>query len=184
MSGSLFNRMRQESQRAGQFTSHLRMGRVTAYSPTKYAAKVNILPEGDFADAPASAETGWIPIDTAWAGNGWGMYCPPTIGQRVEVNFVEGDHGSGIITGCVYDLENIPFSVPSGEFWLVHKTGSVINLTNDGRVSIISDASIEMVTPAVRASQNLVVGTGASGSFTTPTGKIVTVQDGIIINIF
>jgi hypothetical protein len=30
----------------------------------------------------------------------------------------------------------------------------------------------------------LKVGVGASGSFTTPTGQIVTVQDGIITNIF
>lgn len=30
----------------------------------------------------------------------------------------------------------------------------------------------------------LKVGVGASGSFTTPTGQIVTVQNGIITNIF
>jgi len=31
---------------------------------------------------------------------------------------------------------------------------------------------------------NVSVGTGATGSFTTPTGQVVTVQDGIVTNIF
>jgi hypothetical protein len=37
---------------------------------------------------------------------------------------------------------------------------------------------------AVQTQSNLSVGTGASGSFTTPTGQTVTVRDGIITNIY
>lgn len=42
---------------------------------------------------------------------------------------------------------------------------------------------ISIESPVVSTSQNLSVGTGASGTFTTPTGQTVTVQDGIIVNI-
>ena len=37
---------------------------------------------------------------------------------------------------------------------------------------------------AAATSGNFAVGTGATGTFTTPTGQTVTVQDGIIVNIF
>lgn len=56
----------------------------------------------------------------------------------------------------------------------------------------IGNANWDSVTPgalvlknaAAATSGNFAVGTGATGSFTTPTGQTVTVQDGIITNIF
>lgn len=45
-------------------------------------------------------------------------------------------------------------------------------------------APLLTVTAEVVTSANVKVGTGASGSFTTPTGQTVTVQDGIITNIY
>jgi hypothetical protein len=44
-------------------------------------------------------------------------------------------------------------------------------------------AGLNLVAPTVNASQNLTVGTGASGVFTTPTGQTITVANGIITNI-
>lgn len=144
MSAALRNVARQESQRQGQFNEGTRMGRVTAYDPATYKAKVVILPEGDFTDQPGAGETGWIPIQTQWSGNGWGMYAPPTIGQRVAIEHVEGDTGSGIITSCMYDLQNVPLSVQSGEFWLVHKMGQTFKFTNDGKASLGSTSEVDI----------------------------------------
>lgn len=45
------------------------------------------------------------------------------------------------------------------------------------------NAEVDIV-GSLGVSGNVVVGTGATGSFTTPTGQVVTVQDGIITNIF
>jgi hypothetical protein len=45
-------------------------------------------------------------------------------------------------------------------------------------------SSIAMETPEVDASDNLSVGNGASGTFTTGTGQTVDVIDGIIANIY
>ena len=36
----------------------------------------------------------------------------------------------------------------------------------------------------MNVSENVTVGNGASGTFTTPQGQTVTVQDGIVTNIF
>jgi hypothetical protein len=73
----------------------------------------------------------------------------------------------------------------------VHVTGD-INLTVDGDLNgtvsgdatIIVDGTTTFDSPSVETTGNLKAGTGASGSFTSPTGQIITVQDGIIINIF
>lgn len=42
----------------------------------------------------------------------------------------------------------------------------------------------EYVIGSMNVSENITVGNGASGTFTTPQGQTVTVQDGIVTNIF
>ncbi|MFC3816577.1 phage baseplate assembly protein [Lysobacter sp. GCM10012299] len=66
--------------------------------------------------------------------------------------------------------------------YLYFKSNRAVEL-NTEKTYAISPGGVE-VTGSVAASDNLSSGTGASGSFTTPTGQTVTVQDGIIVNIF
>lgn len=47
----------------------------------------------------------------------------------------------------------------------------------------VTGGSVQAVAPMTSASENLMVGNGATGSFTTPTGLTVTVRAGIITNI-
>lgn len=54
----------------------------------------------------------------------------------------------------------------------------------DSGIKVHSPSNITLEAPAITAIGNLSVSTGATGSFTTPTGTTVTVQDGIVINIF
>lgn len=64
-----------------------------------------------------------------------------------------------------------------------------LRFRSDG-VTILSPYEVESNAPTIRengsvvTSDNVAVGNGASGSFTTPTGQTVMVQDGIITNIF
>ena len=44
--------------------------------------------------------------------------------------------------------------------------------------------AVSFAGPDVSTTENLRAGNGASGAFTTPAGQTVTVQDGIITNIF
>jgi phage baseplate assembly protein V len=114
-----------------------RLGTVTSYDPATYSAKVMIQPN--------ATETGWLPIASAWVGNQWGMYCPPSQGDQVKVVFQEADSLVGIIDGCLYSDVDQPLSVNSGEFWLVHQTGAFIKLTNDGKLSMQDAAASSLV---------------------------------------
>jgi len=142
---ALRNHMRIEALRAGGRSVSSAKGVITSYDPNRYAAKVFLMPEGAFSEETGEVvESGWIPIQTQWSGNGWGMYCPPSPGDQVTIEFIEGDTSSPEIVGRVFDLAHLPLNVPSGEFWLVHSSGTFLKLTNDGKASINSSTEIDL----------------------------------------
>jgi type VI secretion system secreted protein VgrG len=55
----------------------------------------------------------WIRASQPWAGKQWGGIWTPRIGQEVIVDFLEGDPDRPIITGRVYNAEQMPpWSLP------------------------------------------------------------------------
>jgi type VI secretion system secreted protein VgrG len=50
----------------------------------------------------------WIRVSQPWAGKNWGAMFIPRIGQEVIVSFLEGDPDRPIITGRVYNAEQVP----------------------------------------------------------------------------
>jgi type VI secretion system secreted protein VgrG len=55
----------------------------------------------------------WVRVAQAWAGTNWGAVFIPRIGQEVIVDFIEGDPDRPIITGRVYNADNMPpYSLP------------------------------------------------------------------------
>ncbi len=50
----------------------------------------------------------WIRVSQPWAGKNWGAISIPRIGQEVIVEFLEGDPDRPIITGRVYNDEQMP----------------------------------------------------------------------------
>jgi type VI secretion system secreted protein VgrG len=50
----------------------------------------------------------WIRVSQLWAGAGWGAMFIPRIGHEVIVDFLEGDPDRPIITGRVYNADNMP----------------------------------------------------------------------------
>jgi type VI secretion system secreted protein VgrG len=50
----------------------------------------------------------WVRVAQTWAGKGWGGMNIPRIGQEVIVEFLEGDPDQPIITGRVYNADNMP----------------------------------------------------------------------------
>ena len=55
----------------------------------------------------------WVRVSHPWAGQGWGAISIPRIGQEVIVDFLEGDPDRPIITGRVYNAEQMPpFALP------------------------------------------------------------------------
>jgi type VI secretion system secreted protein VgrG len=56
----------------------------------------------------------WIRVSQPWAGKAWGGVAIPRIGQEVIVDFLEGDPDQPIITGRVYNAEQMPpYALPA-----------------------------------------------------------------------
>lgn len=56
----------------------------------------------------------WIRPSHPWAGKNWGMIAIPRIGQEVIVDFLEGDPDRPIVTGRVYNAEQMPpYALPA-----------------------------------------------------------------------
>lgn len=65
----------------------------------------------------------------------------------------------------------------------VVNTGNVDINVAQGSVNVTAATAVNLEVPVVTTSGNLIVGTGATGSITDSTGQVVTVMDGIIVNI-
>ena len=66
--------------------------------------------EGAYDDASSC----WIRVSQGHAGKGWGGIDLPRIGEEVIVDFLEGDPDEPIITGRVYNAQNMPpFALPA-----------------------------------------------------------------------
>jgi type VI secretion system secreted protein VgrG len=50
----------------------------------------------------------WIRVSNPWAGGNWGGIAIPRMGQEVIVDFLEGDPDQPIITGRVYNADQMP----------------------------------------------------------------------------
>lgn len=58
----------------------------------------------------------WIRVSSPWAGKAWGTVSLPRIGQEVIVDFLEGDPDQPIITGRVYNAEQMPpYELPANK---------------------------------------------------------------------
>ena len=58
----------------------------------------------------------WVRVAQVWAGKQWGAMHIPRIGQEVIVDFLEGDPDKPIITGRVYNADNMPpYTLPENK---------------------------------------------------------------------
>ena len=68
----------------------------------------------DREDRPDENRSCWVRVAQVWAGKGWGGIAIPRIGQEVIVDFLEGDPDRPIITGRVYNADNMtPYELPA-----------------------------------------------------------------------
>jgi type VI secretion system secreted protein VgrG len=81
--------------------------------PDKYG-RVKVQFHWDRAGKYDADSSCWIRVSQAWAGNGWGAISLPRIGQEVIVDFLEGDPDQPIITGRVYNGQDMPpYALPA-----------------------------------------------------------------------
>ncbi len=131
-----------------------RFGLVSSFDPAGYAARVLLQPE--------NVLSGWLPILSAWVGNGWGLAAPLTPGDQVLVVAQEADAEHGVIMGCVWSAVDKSPGAPGGELWLQHQTGSFVKLHNDGTIAM--QASTVNITGNLVVSGNISDQNGARGT--------------------
>jgi type VI secretion system secreted protein VgrG len=58
----------------------------------------------------------WLRVSQVWAGKQWGAFFWPRIGHEVVVIFEQGDPDQPLVTGSVYNAENMPvFGLPANK---------------------------------------------------------------------
>ena len=134
MISRLSNAIKSHAADLDQSTGQIKIGTVTSVNFNNATARVLIQPDGVL--------TGWLPVLSQWVGDGWGIACPPTPGDQVLLVPQEGDAEQGIIIGRIFSKKQTTPSAPSGELWLVHKSGSSIKLGNDGVIRINGDLHV------------------------------------------
>ena len=175
----------------------LGIGHVTAYDPNANAVQV-VFPGMPVVDPLSGAPTGeysispWVQLGSIWVGNGWGFQTAPEVGAPTPpfggtqcAVYIQQRYGHfGLAGHLLFTQAALPpdNTLVAGEAIFKHKSGTLIKFHSNGQLEIVALAT-EMTTD-VAVSGSVFVGTGASGTFTTPTGQTVTVQDGIITNIY
>lgn len=132
--------------------THILLGTVTSYNPTNATVICKIQPEDP--GNPEFSLSGALPLSSQFVGNGWGMFSAPSIGDQVVIAFEDGNINSGMVIGRLWSNEDVALAVPSQEFWLVHKSGSYIKLTNDGKLSVNGNVEIDLTAPTINITAN------------------------------
>lgn len=133
------NQMLLAAKMANSGRASTRVGIVTSFDPGSYSAVVKLQPDGSL--------TGWLPVVSPWVGNGWGLFAPPVPGDLVEVQFQEDNIEAGFVCQRFYNDADRPLPCPSGEFWLVHQSGSMLKFHNDGTVDLVSAGTLTSSAP-------------------------------------
>lgn len=67
----------------------------------------------------------WVRVAHAWAAANWGAFRVPRIGEEVIVDFLGGDPDAPLVTGCVYNADNMPpYALPTNQTRMTLKTRS------------------------------------------------------------
>lgn len=135
---ALSNGMRFQSGIGKNASSDVRIGLITSYNPSDCTVKISLQPVDESNAAPS--QTGWIPLATSFIG----LVGAPNINDQVAVVFQEGSLNSGIVIGKIYSDEDVPPSVPAGEWWLTHPSGTFIKVKNNGDVEITANNDIKV----------------------------------------
>ena len=70
----------------------------------------------DRSDAKDDNSSCWVRVSQSWAGKKWGAQFIPRVGQEVIVEFLDGDPDRPIVTGCVYNGDQMPtYDLPANK---------------------------------------------------------------------
>lgn len=130
----LLNLIRREVARCiGRFAFPA-VGIISSYDPATHSIKVQYQPEGTL--------SGWVPLNAAGVGAGFGVFVGPHIGHAVSIGFQEGDREAPFVIGRFATDVETPVSVAEGEIVAKHETGSSFSLLKDGSATLTDKGGI------------------------------------------
>lgn len=135
MAHRFLNALKSHSASLDLAAGQAKFGIVASVNYQSAMGRVTIQPDGVL--------SGWLPILSQWTGSGWGLVCLPSPGDQVLVLPQEGDVEQGVIVGGAFSTKQMPPQAAEGEFWIVHKSGSFLKLSNDGSVHINGDLHVQ-----------------------------------------
>ncbi|MFN0105995.1 MAG: type VI secretion system Vgr family protein [Bryobacteraceae bacterium] len=100
----------------------------------------------------------WVRVSQPWAGGNWGAMSIPRVGQEMIVDFLDGDPDLPIITGRVYNGDQMPpYALPAGASRMGMKSQT---LHGDGynEMSIDDTAGSERI--VIHAQHNMITTVG------------------------
>jgi uncharacterized protein involved in type VI secretion and phage assembly len=160
--------MRDHAEAAAGRVPKPRMATISSYNAATHAVKVTFQGVGD----NDVIETGWLPLGAVGVGNGFGVLSAPNIGDMVMIGFTDGSNAAPKITGRFFSNVNVPPTVPAGETWVVHKSGSLLKFHNDGTVEMKAASTIKYT-----ATQHHFVGPVLMDNTLTGSGGIAIAGD-------
>jgi phage baseplate assembly protein V len=119
----------------------------------------------------------------------YGFTSNPLEGAEAVIASVGGNRSQMIVIVCD-DGRHRKRNLARGEVALYTDEGDFILLKRGRAIEVVAGNKLKVNAPVSEISGDVVVGesltvtNGATGSFTTPTGLTVTVQDGIVTNIY
>ncbi len=82
----------------------------------------------------------WIRVSQPWAGASWGAHFWPRIGHEVVVQFLEGDPDRPLVTGSVYNADNMPpYELPAN----YTRSGVITRSSKNGATKNFNEIRLE-----------------------------------------
>lgn len=133
----------------------------------------------------------------------YGFTSVPLVGTQLIVLPIGGKTAHGIVIACEHTRYRLK-ALKNGEVALYDDLGQSVHLTRTGIVvkggglplTITDTPHVKIDTGTIHATGDLIVdgdiaakgniqsGTGASGTISTPTGQVVTIMGGNVVNIY
>lgn len=143
---------------------------------TDQYGRVKVKFHWDQSDAKDETSSCWLRVAQGWAGQAWGSYFLPRVGQEVVVSFLDGNPDRPLVTGSVYNAQQLmPYSMPANQTRSGVKTDSSKGGGGFNEIRFEDKKDSEEI--FIQAQKDMNVSVLHDQTVTVKNARTVTVQD-------